>query len=135
MLHQGRIAVKDETQTILVVDDEPPIQLLLRNILEGGGYRVIVKGNGREALEALSDNDGISLVLLDVTMPVMDGWQTLDLIREKSDVPVIMVTGLGAVTSVSSALQLGADDYITKPFRPRELLARVKAKLKRAGSG
>ena len=119
----------DNKKTVLVVDDEEHIRILLRRILEGAGYSVITANNGREALEKLTDN--IDLVLLDIKMPEMDGFQTLNLMRDRSDVPVMMVTGVGEVTAASDALAFGADDYIRKPFKVGELLARIGAKLRR----
>ncbi len=121
----------NNTKTILVVDDEEHIRLLLRRILENAGYSVVTANNGREALEKLTDS--IDLVLLDIKMPEMDGFQTLNLMRDRSDVPVMMVTGVGEVASASDALVFGADDYIRKPFKTGELLARIGAKLRRRG--
>ena len=117
--------------TILVVDDEEHVRTLLQRILDGAGYSVVTAANGREALVKLS-LASISLVLLDVRMPELDGFQTLELIRKQYNIPVIMVTGVGEVTSVSDALTIGADDYVKKPFQSRELLARIEAKLRRA---
>jgi len=116
-------------KNILVVDDEEHIRILLRRILESAGYTVVTANNGREALEKLSDDT--NLVLLDIKMPEMDGFQTLNLIRDRSNVPVMMVTGIGEVSSASDALVFGADDYIRKPFKTAELLARIGAKLRR----
>lgn len=118
--------------TILVVDDEEYVRKLLQRILEDASYGVVTAANGREALEKLTQNK-VSLVLLDIRMPELDGFQTLELIRQKYEVPVIMLTGMGEVTTLRDAMALGADDYIKKPFRTTELLARVKAKLRRAG--
>lgn len=116
--------------TILVVDDEEHIRKLIQRILEDAGYNVVTASNGYEALDKVSSSD-VSLVLLDIRMPDIDGFHTLELIREKSDIPVIMVTAIGEVSSLSNALNLGADDYIKKPFRSGELLARIAAKLRR----
>ena len=113
-----------------MVDDEEPLRMLLQRILEEAGYAVLTSANGREALEKLSVAR-ISLVLLDIRMPGLDGFQTLELIREKYELPVIMLTGMRELTSLSDALALGADDYIAKPFKTAELLARIKAKLRR----
>jgi len=125
--------VTEGEATILVVDDEEYVRKLLQRILEEAGYDVVTAASGREALDKLSLSN-VNLVLLDIKMPGLDGFQTLDLIREQSGIPVIMLTGIGEVTSVGDALTLGADDYIRKPFRTRELLARIKAKLRRAGA-
>lgn len=117
--------------TIMVVDDEELVRKLLQRILEGAGYVVVTADSGREALDKLSLTE-FDLVLLDVRMPVLDGFQTLALIREQSNIPVMMVTGMREVTPVRDALALGADDYVTKPFSAGVLLARIKAKLRRA---
>ncbi len=117
--------------TILVVDDEEYIRKLISRILNDAGYAIISAASGKEALEKLGVNE-VNLVLLDIKMPEMDGFQTLSLIRKQYNIPVIMVTGMGEVTSVSDALSLGADDYVKKPFQARELIARIEAKLRRA---
>lgn len=116
--------------TILVVDDEERIRTLFTRILEGAGYAVVTASNGREALEKLSQVK-VGLVLLDIKMPELDGFQTLILIRKQSDVMVMMVTGMGEVTSINEALSIGADDYVTKPISSGVLLARIEAKLRR----
>jgi len=116
--------------TLLVVDDEEHIRKLITRILDNTGYKVVTAANGKEALERLGDS-GIDLILLDIRMPDMDGFQTLELVRKRYSIPVIMVSGMGEVTSVSSALSIGADDYIKKPFQARELIARIEAKLRR----
>ena len=116
---------------ILVVDDEEHVRKLLQRILEEAGYSVITTANGRESLDKISQAN-VSLVLLDIMMPEFDGFQTLDLIRQQCDVPVIMLTGRVEVTTLRDSLALGADDYIRKPFSKRELLARIRAKLRRA---
>lgn len=119
--------------TILVVDDEENTRILLQRILKEAAYGVVTASSGQEVLDKLS-LASINLVLLDIRMPVLDGFQTLALIREQSNIPVIMLTGIDEVTSVRDALTLGADDYVRKPFHARELLARIKAKLRRAGA-
>ena len=116
--------------TILVVDDDEHARKLLQRILEEADYGVVTASTGHEAFDKVSSSD-VSLVLLDRKMPGMDGFQTLELIREKSDIPVIMVTGIGKVASLNTSLNLGADDYVKKPFRSGELLARIEAKLRR----
>ncbi|MDO8577700.1 MAG: response regulator transcription factor [Dehalococcoidales bacterium] len=121
----------DENKTtILVVDDEEYIRRLISRILDDAGYQVVTAASGKEALDRLADS-GINLVLLDIRMPDMDGFQTLGLLRKQYSLPVIMVTGVGEVTSVSDALSIGADDYVKKPFLARELVARIEAKLRR----
>lgn len=117
--------------TILVVDDEGYTRLLLKRILEETGYPVVTASGGREAIDKVSTSD-IGMVLLDIRMPGMDGIQTLQLLREKTEVPVMMITGLDTTASLTTALELGADDYIKKLFRSQELIARIEAKLRRA---
>jgi len=120
-----------EPVQILVVDDEDAVRLLIRRILEEKGYRVVTAADGNEGLAKL-DQDGIDLVLLDINMPGLDGFQVLELIRRRSNLPVIMLTGMDKVSTLRDTLDIGADDYITKPFSPLELVARIKAKLRRA---
>jgi DNA-binding response OmpR family regulator len=122
--------VTQSETTILIVDDEEHVRSLLQRILKGAGYNVITVSRGQEAVDIIS-TEKINLVLLDIIMPGMDGYHTLEKIRAKTDIPVIMVTGVGSTTSVNSSLNLGADDYIKKPFRSSELLARIEAKLRR----
>ena len=117
--------------TILVVDDEEYVRILLQRTLEEAGYGVVTATNGREALDKLTQSN-MSLVLLDIRMPELDGFATLKLIRQQSEIPVIMITGMRDVISLDRALGLGADDYVRKPFRTAELLARVKVKLRRS---
>lgn len=117
--------------SILVVDDEETVLNLVQRILEEAGYSVVTAANGEEAFDKVL-RDGIGLMLLDIKMPGLDGFQVLDLIRERSNIPVIMLTGLAEVDSLLDALNNGADDYITKPFKPRELVARIEAKLRRS---
>ena len=116
---------------IMVVDDEQAILRLLSRTLEPEGYGVVVADNGRSALELLEDCRP-DLVILDIMMPDLDGFQVLALIRERSNIPVIMLTARGEVTTLRNALFLGADDYVRKPFHTQELLARIRAKLRRA---
>ena len=118
---------------ILVVDDDPQILDMLKCILEDEGYVVNTVANGNSAMAALTEQKP-DLVLLDISLPDLNGYQVLSLIRERSEVPVIMLTGILEVTSVRQSVNLGADDYVRKPFRPRELLARIKSKLRRARS-
>ncbi len=115
---------------VLVVDDERRMIGFIRMNLELEGHQVLEAGNGYEALESLR-KDLPDIVLLDVMMPELDGFETLRLIREVSDVPVIMLTARGEEDDRVHGLELGADDYITKPFGPRELSSRVRAVLRR----
>ncbi len=117
--------------TILVVDDEARLIDLIRMNLELEGFRVLEAANGYEALERLKE-DLPDLIILDVMMPEMDGFETLKHIREVSTVPVMMLTVRQEEGDRIRGLDLGADDYLTKPFSPRELLSRTKALLRRA---
>ena len=116
----------------MVVDDEQAILRLLNRTLEPEGYGVILADNGSSALALLEEHTP-DLVILDIMMPGLDGFQVLDLIRQRSNIPVIMLTSKTEVTTLRDALALGADDYVRKPFGTRELLARIRAKLRRAG--
>ena len=115
---------------ILVVDDEPRMIRFIQMNLELEGYEVIQASNGLEALNQVRDNLP-DLVILDVMMPNMDGFETLRLLREVSPVPVIMLTVKADEEDKVKGLELGADDYVTKPFSPRELSSRVKSVLRR----
>jgi DNA-binding response OmpR family regulator len=126
----GDIKVGRGKTTILVVDDEKHVREMLQRILEDADYNVITASGGQEAIDQLS-SDNINLVLLDIRMPVMDGYQTLEHIREKLNIPVIMVTAIDETTSTITSLDLGADDYVKKPFRSGVLLSRIEAKLRR----
>ena len=121
----------DNRPAILVVDDDPRMQRLLRANLERAGYRVDVAGDGAAALDRI-DLAPPDLLVLDVMMPVMDGLTCLARLREFSDLPVILLTAKGEERDKVQGLDLGADDYLTKPFGPAELLARVRAALRRA---
>lgn len=116
--------------TVLVADDEPRLVDVVRLNLELEGYRVITADNGIEALERLKA-DLPDLVVLDVMMPEMDGFETLRRIREVSSIPVLMLTVRGEEGDRIRGLEIGADDYLTKPFSPRELQSRIKALLRR----
>jgi len=118
---------------ILVVDDERRMVGFIRLNLEQDGFEVIEAYNGSEALERLRDSLP-DLILLDVMMPDIDGFEVLRLIREISQVPVIMLTAKGEEDDKVKGLELGADDYVTKPFSPRELVSRVKAVLRRGST-
>lgn len=115
---------------VLVVDDEPRMTHFIRLNLEHDGYEVYEATSGEEALEKMRDVMP-DLILLDVMMPDLDGFETLQMIREISQVPVIMLTAKGEEEDRVRGLELGADDYITKPFSPREMASRVKAVLRR----
>lgn len=115
---------------ILIVEDESNIAELLRLYLEREGYDVIIAKDGREGLVQFRSGNP-SLVLLDVMMPFMDGWEVLKNIRQESAVPVIMLTAKGETFDKVNGLEMGADDYITKPFEMKEVLARIQAVLRR----
>ncbi|MCB2202892.1 response regulator transcription factor [bacterium] len=118
---------------ILVVDDEKRMVGFIRLNLEQDGFEVIEAFNGTEALDRLRDSLP-DLILLDVMMPDIDGFEVLRMIREISQVPVIMLTAKEEEDDKVKGLELGADDYITKPFSPRELVSRIKAVLRRGGT-
>ena len=115
---------------VLVVDDEADIRKLVAHLLRRAGHDVVEAENGRAGLRSLHALPP-DLVLLDVSMPDMDGWQTLERIRDLSDVPVLMLTARGDELERVRGLQAGADDYVVKPFGRQELLARVQALLRR----
>ncbi len=118
-----------DRRRILVVDDEERMVRFIRMNLEHDGFQVMEAFNGKQAIDKLRDTP--DLVLLDVMMPDIDGFEVLETIREVSTVPVIMLTARGEEDDRVRGLELGADDYITKPFSPRELVSRVKAVLRR----
>ena len=120
-----------ETHRILIVDDEPRMIRFIRMNLEHDGFAVSEAADGLRALKQVRDTLP-DLVLLDVMMPELDGFETLRLLREFSTVPVIVLTARGEEDDRVRGLELGADDYVTKPFSPRELVSRVKAVLRRA---
>lgn len=115
---------------ILICDDEADIRNALNIYLTASGYETVLCANGQEALRAVEQED-IQLVLLDIMMPVMDGITVLSQLRLKSNVPVILLTAKSEDTDKVLGLDVGADDYITKPFNPVEVLARVKSQLRR----
>jgi len=119
--------------TILVVDDEISIQELVKLYLENEGFRVESAGSGKEALERI-DVVKPSLVVLDIMLPDMNGLDVCRELRQRADVPVLMLTARKDDIDKILGLELGADDYLTKPFNPRELVARIRAVLRRSGS-
>lgn len=116
---------------VLVVDDEQPLRDFIRKNLEARSFVVHAAGNGLEAL-AVFNTQPLDLIILDVMMPTMDGLETTRRVRQTSPVPIIILTALGEEKDKVTALDLGADDYLTKPFGVEELLARVRAVLRRA---
>ena len=124
------MAHKDNRNRILVVDDEKSVRDVVSRILETDGYDVTPASGGKEALEIINNNS-FDLMILDILMPHIDGYMLLELMPEKLNIPVIMLSGLNETSSKVTSFNLGADDYMTKPFSPGELLARVEAKLRR----
>ena len=121
-------------ELILVVDDEPKIVRLARDYLEKNGFRVVTAADGPSAL-AMARREHPDLIVLDLLMPGMDGREVCRVLRAESDVPIIMLTALSEESDQIVGLELGADDYIVKPFSPRALVARVRALLRRAQAG
>jgi len=121
---------RSDKQRVLVVDDDREIVAAIVRLLEREGIEAIPAYNGREAVERLTENE-IHLIIIDIMMPEMDGIQTLSRIREHHNMPVIFLTAKGEDTDKILGLNIGADDYVTKPFNPVELLARVKSQLRR----
>lgn len=118
---------------ILVVDDEERMQKLLSDFLKMKDYEVLLAGNGEEAIDLFFKEKSIALIILDVMMPRMDGWTALKTIREHSKVPVIMLTARSEENDELKGFDYGADEYISKPFSPKILVARVEALLRRSG--
>ena len=116
---------------ILVCDDEKDIVSALKIYLESDGYKVFTALNGKEALDAAAENE-VHLILMDIMMPVMDGITAMVKLRESSNVPVILLTAKSEDTDKILGLNVGADDYITKPFNPVEMLARVRSQIRAA---
>src|SRR5512137_3154967 len=115
---------------ILVVDDEPKIVQLVRDYLERAGFGVLVASNGKNAL-AVSRSEKPDLIILDLGLPEMDGLDVTRALRKDSNVPILMLTARSEETDKLIGLELGADDYITKPFSPKELVARVRVVFRR----
>ena len=120
-----------EERCILIADDDADIREVLRLYLENAGYRVVEAADGREALDAMAAG-GIDLCLLDIMMPQVDGYQVLKQIRRQSPIPVIFISAKGQDPEKILGLDLGADDYLVKPFNPLEAVARVRSNLRRA---
>ena len=118
--------------TVLVVDDEARMRKLIKDFLMQKGYGILEAGDGEEALKVYEENlNKIKLILLDVMMPKLDGWSVLRQIRQDSKVPIIMLTARGEEQDELFGFELGVDEYISKPFSPKILVARVEAILKR----
>lgn len=121
-----------EKLKILVVDDESRMRKLVRDFLVKQNYEVLEAGDGEEAVDIFFEQKDIALIILDVMMPKMDGWQVCREIRSYSKVPIIMLTAKGDERDELQGFELGVDEYITKPFSPKILVARVEAILRRA---
>ncbi|AOM81997.1 response regulator transcription factor [Salisediminibacterium beveridgei] len=117
--------------SVLVVDDEQQMREMIRSILEAEGYHVLEASNGFEAIQRIEYHQA-DFIILDVMMPKLDGYETLDILRKQSDLPVLMLTAKSAETDKVEGLKAGADDYLTKPFGREELLARIEAILRRS---
>ncbi len=116
---------------VLVVDDESRMRKLLRDFLVKSGYEVLEAENGEKAIDIFMETKNISLIVLDVMMPVMDGWEVCKEIRKTSTVPIIMLTAKSDERDELTGFQIGVDEYITKPFSPKILVARIEAILRR----
>ena len=123
-----------EQTKILVVDDEARMRKLVKDFLTIKGYQVVEAGDGEEAVEIFFQQKDIALILLDVMMPKMDGWEVLKTIRLHSKVPIIMLTARGEERDELQGFDLGVDEYISKPFSPKILVARVEAILRRSNN-
>ena len=119
-----------EMAHILVVEDDPYLSDMIKNTLEAEGYTVTVAHDGEAAIKSLREQE-TDLALLDILLPGSDGYDILKKIRKSSEMPVIMLTGVQETSALAKSLELGADDYIRKPFLPHELTARIRAKLRR----
>lgn len=117
---------------ILVVDDESRMRKLVRDFLEKEGFQVLEAGDGMEAMELFYEEKDIALIILDVMMPKMDGWQVCREVRQSSKVPIIMLTARSEERDELQGFELGVDEYISKPFSPKILVARVAAILRRS---
>lgn len=120
-------------ERVLIVDDEARLREMIMEYLVSDGFAADEAGDGREALEKLS-RESFSIVILDVMMPGLDGWTVLREIRRNSQVPVIMLSARGEEYDKLFGFELGVDDYVLKPFSPKELMARIKAVIRRSGS-
>ena len=129
---KGNIMAND--LKVLVVDDESRMRKLVKDVLSRRGYLVVEAGDGEEALDRFFAENDISLVILDVMMPKMDGWQVVKEIRQYSKVPIIMLTAKGEESDELQGFDLGIDEYITKPFSIKVLAARVEAILRRSST-
>ncbi len=132
-MEAGDSSVGAKGGTILLVEDEHSIGNLVRGYLQSNGYKVVWVRTGEEALTEL-DRHSVRLVVLDIRLPGMDGFDVCKRIRSRSEIPIVMLTARDEEPDRVAGLELGADDYVTKPFSPRELAARIKAVLRRSDS-
>lgn len=128
--HHGAVII-DAAPRVLVVDDEPMVREVLARYLQREGYTVDLAVDGADALQRL-ESTGADLVVLDLMLPRVDGFEVLRRLRAHAETPVIMLTARGSQTDMIVGLEVGADDYVTKPFSPREVVARVRAVLRRS---
>lgn len=124
-----------EQLKVLVVDDEARMRKLVKDFLSVKGFTVLEAGDGEEAVDIFFEQKDIALILLDVMMPKMDGWEVVKTIRKYSQVPIIMLTARGEERDELQGFNLGVDEYISKPFSPKILVARVEAILRRTKAG
>ena len=117
---------------ILVVDDESRMRKLIKDFLEREGYAILEAGDGMQALDIFYENKDVSLIILDVMMPRMDGWEVCKEVRRSSTIPIVMLTARSEERDELKGFELGVDEYVAKPFSPKILVARVNALLKRA---
>lgn len=115
---------------ILVVDDDKNINILIQSLLKNENYEVVAAFDGEDALSKI-DSEKVDMIITDVMMPNMDGWELCKELRSFSNIPILMLTVLGETNQKLKGFEIGADDYLTKPFEPMELIARVRALLKR----
>lgn len=124
--------MSEEKITVLIADDEPRITELINDFLLANGYNTLISHNGESALELFNSHSEINLVILDIMMPEMDGWQVCKEIRKTSNVPVMLLTARSEEFDQLMGFESGADDYVTKPFSPAVLVKRIEALLRRS---
>ncbi len=126
----GRHTIQRMPIEIMVAEDDPKLAEVLRRYLEREGYRVTVLGDGRRAIDTARQRPP-HLLILDLMLPVVDGWDVCRVLKRETDIPILLLTARSTQDDIVLGLDLGADDYVTKPFGPRELMARVRATLRR----
>ena len=126
--------MSEEQITVLIADDEVRITELIKDFLNASGYNALVAYDGEEALKIFNEHSEISLVILDIMMPEMDGWQVCREIRKTSNKPVILLTARAEEFDQLMGFESGADDYVTKPFSPAVLVKRIEALLRRSNA-